>query len=440
MKGKVELSQEQRRAVNLLENAKGGKCIFVTGKAGTGKSTLLKRFIKNTKRKVVVLAPTGVAAVNVDGSTIHSFFGFPWGPMTREVVEEEEQYQNKKLFNSIEMIVIDEVSMVRADLMDGIDYSLRLNRKNNLPFGGVQMVFFGDLFQLPPVVVGDELEYIKSIYGSAYFFNANVFNYIPIKTIELKKIFRQKDRNFKELLNRIRERNFVSTDLQVINQRLITKMDDKSDENKNKKRKKDDLFITLSSTNKIADKLNERELSKIKESKAIFRAKIKGEFEKTAFPTEEELVLKKGAQIMMVRNDPGKRWHNGSLGTVVDIDEEEGLVVGIGKNEHVIEPVKWEIKSYKFNKKENKLEKEVKGSFEQLPVKLAWAITIHKSQGKTFDKMVLDLGGGAFAHGQVYVALSRCRDLEGLILKKPITYRDIIVDQRVIEFSEAERV
>ncbi len=401
--------------------------IFVTGKAGTGKSTLLQYFKENTKKNIVVLAPTGVAAINVGGATIHSFFQFP----TRLVLREDVKPLSRKreLFRKLDTIVLDEVSMVRADIMDAIDVSLRINRgMPHLPFGGVQMIFIGDLYQLPPVVRDDVDTYFRTTYRSPFFFSAQVFDEIAVKRIELERIFRQTEDGFIHLLNRVRENSVTPEDLHLLNDRFgIRSSEDDEDE----------LAITLTSTNDLASSINMQKLAELRTKEYRYDAVLAGKFEKGAFPTDEHLFLKKEAQVMLLRNDSLKRWVNGSLG-IIDHVDADAIYVTIGDETYPVEPVTWEEIEYQFNAEQAKIEPVVAGTFKQYPIKLAWAITIHKSQGKTFDRVIIDFGYGAFAHGQAYVALSRCRTLEGIQLKTRIKRTDIRLDRRVKEYLGEE--
>ncbi len=404
------ITKEFQQAFDLMENT--AACAYITGKAGTGKSTLLTHFRQKSKKNIVVLAPTGIAAINVEGSTIHSFFRF--APKLIELKNIDRDYQRQDLFQKLEMIIIDEISMVRADMLDGIDYALRINRRNDLPFGGVQMIFFGDLYQLPPVVVGKDLiDYFEEHFGGFYFFNAKVFAKISFAYIELQTIFRQKDEDFKKVLNCIRENNASITELDVLNSRY----------NPNHTYQPDDVSLTLTTTNKIADAINQEKMNNLRGQEYIFPAIITGKFDVSSYPTDPKLLLKKGAQVMLLKNDPQKRWVNGSLGVVDKLRDNEVSVELYGSS-YTIDRVSWEVIEYEYNKEEKKIEAIVIGSFSQFPIKPAWAITIHKSQGQTFDSVIIDLGsGGAYAHGQTYVALSRCTSLEGIVLKTPIRQR-----------------
>jgi len=415
------LTDEFRRAINVMENTHNH--IYITGKAGTGKSTLLQYFKENTRKNIAVLAPTGIAAVNVGGSTIHSFFRFKPRLMTKDDVTEIRS--KKEVFSALEMLVIDEVSMVRADIMDGIDYSLRINRNRpGEPFGGVQVVLFGDLFQLPPVTEGEELtRYFTDYYGSPYFFSAGIFKDIQLERIELKRVFRQSDPVFLDLLNKIRNNQATYADLAHLNQRCTPYNPDN----------KDGLSVTLTSTNALASEINLSKLSGLSSAECRFEASVDGDFDEAAFPTERTLRLKPGAQVMMVKNDPKKRWVNGTLGVVEKVTADS-VKIRLPDSVCSVECSTWEKIDYEYDRDKDKILPVVKGSFTQYPVKLAWALTIHKSQGKTFKNVFIDLGKGAFAHGQVYVALSRCTSLEGIRLRAPVKRNDIILDPRVQAF------
>lgn len=419
----LEFTEEFSKAYDLMEYSKN--CVFITGKAGTGKSTLLQYFQKNTKKKIVLLAPTGVAALNIGGSTLHSFFQLPPRPLQDNEIKAVSG-KRSKIYKSLETIIIDEVSMVRADMMDVIDKFMRLNGKTPAkPFGGVKMIFIGDLFQLPPVVSSNEEKQLFSTnYNSPFFFSAKVFEKLKIDFVELTTVFRQKEQTFINLLNSIRNNQATQNQIQKINQRYLPQFDAKLK----------DYYITLTTTNKIASEINTVQLEKLSTRLYTFQGELTGKFDKGSLPTELNLSLKQGAQIMFVKNDSDGRWVNGTIGKIKTIKTDKITVEIPNKGSYTVKPVKWEIPNYTFDAKNKVVTTEVIGSFTQYPLKLAWAITIHKSQGKQFDKVIIDLGWGAFAHGQLYVALSRCKTLEGLILKKPVRPKDVIVDGRVIEF------
>lgn len=420
----IELNDEFRKALELIE--KDNESLYITGKAGTGKSTLLKYLRATTNKNIVVLAPTGVAAINVGGQTIHSFFKFPPKLIKQEDIKKS---RDSILFKKLDSIIIDEVSMVRADLMDGIDYSLRLNRGNMYtPFGGAQMLFFGDLFQLPPVVKGKELQdFFNTVYGSPYFFCSKALKESNLKMIELKKIYRQSDSNFINILNSIRDKCIDNFLLSYLNSMVVHSKEFLLDE-----------YITLTPTNNAASRINNDFLAKINESEFVIKAEIKGKFNESDFPTDYELRLKKGARVMLLKNDPDKRWVNGTICEINSVSNDR-VSVDIYGQIYELKKDTWEKIEYYFNRKENKIEEKIIGSFSQFPLRLAWAITIHKSQGHTFSKVFIDLGEGAFAHGQTYVALSRCTSLEGIKLKRPVHEKDVIFDPKIYEYSNVFR-
>jgi hypothetical protein len=417
----LQITEEFQEAFDILNTT--NKSIFITGKAGTGKSTLLKYFKKNTNKNYVVLAPTGIAALQVGGQTIHSFFRFPPQFIKPETIFKDSE--RVEIFSNVDTIIIDEISMVRADLMEGIDKSLKAHRGNNLPFGGAQMVFFGDLFQLPPVVVGDDLKnYFDEVLGSPYFFSARALDGYFYHKVELKKIFRQEgDLEFIDILNKVRKNQIGNNTLPSLNRRVVPGFQPQ----------KDDLFVTLCATNKVADTENVRRLEFIDEKEYHFDAIITGNFDRKSVPTAERLSLKVGAQVMLLKNDSGKQYVNGSIGKIKKLDTNK-IVVEVNGASVILEKAEWEQVEYKYDKETKKIEPIVVGTYSQYPLKLAWAITIHKSQGQTFDQVVIDLGYGAFAHGQTYVALSRCTSLNGIVLKQSVRWQDIIVDKRVIDF------
>ena len=404
----MENTIQQQQAYDLIE--KTNTSFFLTGRAGTGKTTFLRRVQKEIDKNFIILAPTGIAAINAGGETIHSFFGFPLhvlGPGTKTEANKEKIAMMMK----VDTIIIDEVSMVRCDIVDAIDYNLRRFNHTTLPFGGKQIVFVGDMFQLPPVVkAGEDADMMKSMYGEGmpYFFKADVFKRMTLPTIEFQKVYRQEDENFLTVLNHIRSGVSYNQDLTVLNQRIRRESDDKK------------LAITLSAFNKEAKAINDAELEKIDSPAFSYDAKIEKEFELSKAPVEHHLTLKVGAQVMLCRNDPGRRWANGTLGTVSKLEESKIYVKLEDGKEYPIPMTSWENCQYIYDPKTKSAEKKVIGTFIQYPLKLAWAITIHKSQGLTFDRMNLDLTHGIFMPGQLYVALSRVRSLEGLSLSNPI--------------------
>ncbi len=424
----LALSGEFKDALDILENSDCN--VFVTGRAGTGKSTLLNIFRNSSRKKIVVLAPTGIAALNVKGQTLHSFFGFPPKMINPSDIHKR---RNARVYQKVEIIVIDEISMVRADMLDNIDIFLRKNREINEPFGGVRMIFFGDLFQLPPVVASPmEKEYFKTRYESPYFFSSDIMTGLEnLEVISLNKVYRQDERLFIRILDNIRTRHFDEDDLETLNQRHTEK-----EEGLN--------YITLTSRNNTAHEINDKAIRALDHEPFFFNAIITGEFNQRLFPTETSLSLKLGAQVMFVKNDPDKRFVNGTIGKIVSLDRDH-IHVQIIKPDGTkmtieLEQLEWEILKYDLNVEDKtQIKTKIIGTFKQYPIKLAWAITIHKSQGKTFDRVIIDLGSGAFEYGQTYVALSRCRSLNGIVLKRPLHPRDIIVDQRIVEYYEQLR-
>lgn len=423
----LELNSDFQYVLDQLER---GVNMFVTGRAGTGKSTLLQLFRNTTHKRAVVLAPTGVAALNVKGQTIHSFFGFP--PRMFDARQEIKKRRNRQLYDKLDILVIDEISMVRADMLDHIDYFLRLHRENNQPFGGVQMVFFGDLFQLPPVVSSEvEKRIFSTEYSSPYFFSARVMQQgFMLECLELSKVYRQDNRHFLKLLDAIRNNRMDYDDLQALNTRFEPNF------------ASEEFYITLSARNATVDAINRREIDNIALPARVYMASTTGDFPPNLYPTEAALQLKLNAQVMMLRNDPDKQYVNGTIGRIVKLEDERITILveeGPADQRRYVETarVDWEILRYKIDEKDpNKFETETIGSFTQFPLRLAWAVTIHKAQGKTFDKVIIDLGSGAFEHGQTYVALSRCRTLEGIVLRQPLRARDVMVDEQVVTFYE----
>ncbi|MBM4256533.1 MAG: AAA family ATPase [Deltaproteobacteria bacterium] len=417
----VEITPEFQHALDLIE--RHGQSVFVTGKAGTGKSTFLHYLREMTTKSTAVLAPTGVAALNVGGQTIHSFFRFPPTLIDPHSIR---RLKNAKLFENLQMLIIDEVSMVRADVMDGIDSALRIQRDDmSTPFGGVQVVLCGDLFQLPPIVRDGEMkEFFDEHYGGPYFFFAKVFQELQPSSIELTTIYRQRDNAFIEVLNRIREHQLDAALFSLLNARIQRPGQLSADAS----------FITLTSTNEAAYRKNRSMLDQINAKAYVYQANVTGLFEPSIYPTESLLELKRGARVMLLKNDPEKRWVNGTLARVFALDEKK-VRVEVDGTAYEVEPETWENRQYRYHRDTNRIEEEVIGTFTQYPLRLAWAITIHKSQGQTFDNVFIDLGRGAFAHGQTYVALSRCTSLEGIIFSRPITARDVLFDERVYDYK-----
>ncbi|MCT8654480.1 AAA family ATPase [Glaesserella parasuis] len=425
-------------ALDIIENS--NESLFLTGKAGTGKTTFLKYLTSKLKKKFIVLAPTGVAAVNAGGVTLHSFFQLsfsPYLPDDSRLIRDNLKLDKNRfdIIKNVETIIIDEISMVRCDTIDAISQILKTLRHNNKPFGGVQMVFIGDLFQLSPIADARFWDFLGDFYDTEFFFNAFAFKESKFKYIELDKIYRQNDLKFIELLNRVRENNITNTDLQLLNSRL-----------QNVTNYSMDGYITLSTHRKDADSLNATKLAKINKELVSFNAIIQGLFDEKDAPADTLLSLKVGAQVMLIKNNLPD-YYNGSMGIIESIDEEHSInengdeavddviYIRLFSNNEVVRVTRavWENQKYTYNREKKRIEPEVIGTFTQFPVKLAWAITIHKSQGLTFDKAIID-AGKAFTHGQTYVALSRCRSLEGMLLKTRIDPKAIIVNTEVSQF------
>jgi len=429
-----------KRAIDLLEHTE--KNLFIMGKAGTGKSTLLNYFKETTSKRIAVLAPTGVAAVNIKGQTIHSFFKFK-PHVTLESVKRLRKVGNEKqnIYQKLDALIIDEVSMVRADLMDCVDRFLRLNGKNpTRPFGGIQMIFIGDLYQLPPVVSSKEKDIFKTYYQTPYFFSAQFFDSFDMELVELDHVYRQKDQDFIQILNAIRNNSVTDQELKVLNQRVDETFSPPVD----------DFYIYLVPTNTHAEDINSERLNRLSEKNHHFSGYTTGEFEHSHLPTLMDLNFKAGSQVMMVNNDTKGRWINGTIGKILDFKtgKNRSIVVELETGEDVIvEPHTWELYRFSlenstpigstedgFKEGTGAIKSEIVGTFTQYPMKLAWAITIHKSQGKTFNKAIVDLGRSVFTSGQTYVALSRCTSLEGMVLKKPIEKKHIWTDYAIVKF------
>jgi len=409
----IEINKEFKEALELISQSAAP--VFITGNAGTGKTTFLKYFLAHTRKKTVVLAPTGVAALNAGGQTVHSFFYFKPNVTLSKI--KKKKLSKHSIYKKVETIIIDEASMLRCDLLDCIDRFLRLNRESAEPFGGVQMVFIGDLQQLPPVVKKDEMAIFKSVYQSPCFLHAHALA-SGVKAVTLKKIYRQTDAGFISLLNAVGNGTASGPELQILNSRVNAPSTAST--------------VYLTTTNQKASEVNKFFLNAIDKAHFTFLAEAENIDDVKNFPADYELTLKKGAQIMMLNNDSLGRWINGTIGIVENVSKQlnsDGDIISVkfpnGRTESV-EPYKWEIFKYVFNEKLNTIETETAGYFKQYPLKLSWAVTIHKSQGKTFDNVTIDLERGAFAPGQLYVALSRCTTLAGIKLVKPVTKRDII--------------
>lgn len=399
--------------------------LFVTGRAGTGKSTLLKVIRDWLGEQAVVLAPTGLAAVNVGGQTIHSFFGFPPRLVRPDDIRRS---RNGRVMRRLDAVIIDEVSMVRSDLMWAIDQSLRINRgRPKEPFGGVRMLMFGDLFQLPPVVrSGEESEYLEDTFGGPYFFSIPALSEgVGTRLLELEEVFRQSDTALIDVLNHIRSGTVDDDDLELLNARVSpirTLAEGQS-------------LVLLTPTNQAANRINQAYLDALSSEPVTFEAGISGEFNANAQPTEASLTLKIGAKVMVLRNDPDRRWVNGTIAHVSKLAADR-IWIDVGGREHEIEAASWENRRYAFDTADDKIVETIAGTFKQFPLRLAWALTIHKSQGLTLDNIYVDFGRGTFAHGQAYVALSRCRTLEGLQLARPLRPSDIMFDPRAAGYQD----
>jgi ATP-dependent DNA helicase PIF1 len=419
----IEPTQEFLAAYCFLKNSDGH--LFVTGRAGTGKSTLLVGLKALLVEEAVVLAPTGLAAVNVGGQTIHSFFGFPPRLIRPDDIRRS---RNGRLMRRLKFLIIDEVSMVRSDLMWAIDQSLRVNRgRPREPFGGVRLALFGDLHQLPPVVNEAEMaEHLESHYGGPFFFSTPALREgAGTALIELSLVFRQKDQTLLNVLNRIREGDAGIDDLGILNERVrpIRTLSE------------GEQYVILTPTNAAAGRINAAYLASLPGEPRIYQATTTGEFNQAAQPTDAMLMLKRGAKVMLLRNDADRRWVNGTIARISRL-EAERVFIDVGGDEHEIEQVSWETRRYAYDKAAEKIVETIAGTFRQYPVRLAWALTIHKSQGLTLDKVYIDLGRGTFAHGQAYVALSRCRTLEGLALARQLRPSDILFDPAAMGYRQ----
>ena len=430
-------NKEFQDALQLITHTR--QSVFLTGKAGTGKSTFLKYICNHTRKKYVVLAPTGIAAINAGGVTLHSFFKLPFRPMLPDDPDlslshgrifEFFKYpkEKRKIIAEVDLIIIDEISMVRADIIDCVDRILRVYSGNmRLPFGGKQLLFVGDVFQLEPVVPSDQKEILSLFYASPFFFSARVFKDINLVPIELQKVYRQTDPVFINVLDRIRHNDARKQELDTLNGRYFPSFEPQNE----------DMYITLATRRDQVDFINEKKLAELPGEEYVSVGKIEGDFPESSLPTQLNLSIKEQAQVIFIDNDYERRWVNGTIGMVSGIDENGNVYVLLESGvEHLVEPTSWRNYKYKYNEKERRIEEEIVGTFEQLPIRLAWAITVHKSQGLTFSRVVVDLTGGVFAGGQTYVALSRCTSLEGLVLKSTISSRDIFIRKEIVEFSQ----
>lgn len=415
----IDLNPQFVHALDILEHA--ADSLFITGRAGTGKSTLLSYFQKVTKQNIVILAPTGVAAVNIGGATIHSFFQFKPDVTLEKAWAKAGKVKKPELYKNLDAIVIDEISMVRADLLDCIDAFMRRVCMNMKPFGGKRIIMFGDLYQLPPVVTRDDGEIFRSRYDSAFFFSADVISRVALTFIELDHIYRQNDDTFIEVLNAIRENQATDKHLAILNTRVYEDYAPPPEE----------YVIHLTGTNAAAESYNAYQLNSLEGKLHTFAATSTGTFDRRTEPAPRELTLKIGAQVMLTSNDREKRFHNGTVGKVEDISIVDGSpVVSVRlRNKKLVDvgPNSWEMFKFKYNERSRRITSEVAGTYTQLPLILAWGITIHKSQGKTFERLAIDLPQ-SFAHGQTYVALSRATSLEGIVLKHPLSSHHIIMD------------
>lgn len=428
----LELTDEFNIALEILRET--NQNLFITGKAGSGKSTLLNYFASTTEKSIAVLAFTGLAAINVYGETIHSFFNFPLG-----FLEEARIGKNKKIadkINSIDVIVIDEISMVRADLIDAIDKSLRINRDATLPFGGIQMVFIGDLYQLPPVIDNEVKDIYYKFYETPYFFSGDVFKFYKMPYINLEKIHRQKDNKFIEILNTIRERKInLYSAIELLNKDNIlygkTSLVNEMVNNET---------ICLTTTNKKSKEINDYFLSKLKTKIFKYKSSVTGKYDKKEYPTDETLNLKVGSKVMFIRNDQHKRYVNGDVGFITYLDKNK-IVINKNDLDIVVKKATWEKTKYDYVSSDKKgergsINKKIIGTFSQFPLKLAWSITIHKSQGQTYNRVFIDFHYGTFTSGQAYVALSRCRNLDGLMMKREMLVTDVQLDENISMFYD----